>query len=91
MQCEDVLVRKLNACYVMGGANNLCLDKTGTITKCNLKVTESYLLGDQEYSENVSELKNRKIDFKLLSILCDSVLATSNSGQALNTSISVDS
>jgi P-type E1-E2 ATPase len=39
MQKEDILVRKLNTCYVMGGANNLMLDKTGTMTKCNLRVT----------------------------------------------------
>jgi len=85
MQKDKILIRKLNTCYVMGGANNLCIDKTGTITKCNLRVTQAFLYGDQE---GFSPASNKKIDFNLLTVLCDAVLATSNSGQAVNTSIS---
>jgi magnesium-transporting ATPase (P-type) len=37
----------------MGGANNIMIDKTGTMTKCNLRVTQAYLQGDIEaYTEN---------------------------------------
>ena len=33
MQKENNLVRKMNACETMGGANEICTDKTGTLTK----------------------------------------------------------
>ena len=33
MKDEKNLVRYLSACETMGGANNICSDKTGTLTK----------------------------------------------------------
>jgi len=43
MRKDDIMVRKLNSCYVMGGASHLCIDKTGTLTMCNLKVESTFM------------------------------------------------
>ena len=33
-------VKRLSACEIMGGANNICSDKTGTLTLNQMKVTK---------------------------------------------------
>ena len=40
MKDENNLVRFLQACETMGGANNICSDKTGTLTKNLMEVTQ---------------------------------------------------
>lgn len=40
MKDENNLVRFLSACETMGGANNICTDKTGTLTKNLMTVTK---------------------------------------------------
>lgn len=35
---EQNFVKKLAACEIMGGANNICSDKTGTLTKNEMTV-----------------------------------------------------
>lgn len=40
MKDENNLVRFLQACETMGGANNICTDKTGTLTKNMMTVTK---------------------------------------------------
>lgn len=33
MLADQNFVKKLSSCEIMGGANNICSDKTGTLTK----------------------------------------------------------
>jgi len=44
MKLENNLVRKLDASETMGGANEICTDKTGTLTKNQMSVKEFYTL-----------------------------------------------
>lgn len=43
MKLENNLVRKLDASETMGGANEICTDKTGTLTKNQMTVKEVYI------------------------------------------------
>lgn len=45
MKDENNLVRFLAACETMGGANNICSDKTGTLTKNLMTVTKLWSEG----------------------------------------------
>ena len=42
---DQNLVRKMQACETMGGANNICSDKTGTLTKNLMTVTKLWSEG----------------------------------------------
>jgi len=43
MKDENNLVRYLQACETMGGADNICSDKTGTLTKNIMAVTRIFI------------------------------------------------
>lgn len=43
MKEENNLVRYLQACETMGGADNICSDKTGTLTKNLMTVTKMFV------------------------------------------------
>ena len=43
MKEENNLVRYLQACETMGGADNICSDKTGTLTKNIMSVTRLFM------------------------------------------------
>lgn len=43
MKDENNLVRYLQACETMGGVNNICTDKTGTLTKNLMTITRIYI------------------------------------------------
>lgn len=51
MMEDNNLVRKMNACETMGGANYICSDKTGTLTKNEMSVERLF---------NCVEIKNFK-------------------------------
>jgi P-type E1-E2 ATPase len=44
MKMENNLVRKLASSETMGGANEICTDKTGTLTKNQMTVKEFYTM-----------------------------------------------
>jgi Ca2+ transporting ATPase len=39
MLLDKNFVKRLSSCEIMGGANNICSDKTGTLTKNEMTVT----------------------------------------------------
>ena len=46
MKKENIFVRHLKGCEVMGAATNILSDKTGTLTQNRMTVTQAYLLGE---------------------------------------------
>lgn len=49
MKDENNFVRHLEACETMGGANNICSDKTGTLTQNIMTVTNMFIEGQEFY------------------------------------------
>jgi len=45
MKDENNLVRLLQSCETMGGANNICTDKTGTLTQNKMEVVQMWIEG----------------------------------------------
>lgn len=50
MKDENNLVRNLISCEIMGGADTICSDKTGTLTENKMKVKKIYAL-EEVHSE----------------------------------------
>eukprot|EP00357_Protocruzia_adherens_P000643 CAMPEP_0115020002 /NCGR_PEP_ID=MMETSP0216-20121206/29824_1 /TAXON_ID=223996 /ORGANISM="Protocruzia adherens, Strain Boccale" /LENGTH=1039 /DNA_ID=CAMNT_0002391669 /DNA_START=186 /DNA_END=3305 /DNA_ORIENTATION=+ len=60
MKDENNLVRHLSACETMGGGNNICSDKTGTLTMNKMTVVNFY--AEEQHFDNVhSTPKNVKV------------------------------
>ena len=59
MMKDQNYVKKLAACEIMGGATNICSDKTGTLTLNQMKVARVWLGKDIEL--NVEQDKNKKM------------------------------
>ena len=57
MKIDNNLVRKLEASETMGGANEICTDKTGTLTKNEMSVREIYF-NEQIYSGRPSHFNS---------------------------------
>ena len=58
---EKNFVKKLAACEIMGGANNICSDKTGTLTKNEMTVVqlwqgESIKIKTDEKKYNIGDI-----------------------------------
>ena len=45
MQTDNNLVRHMAACETMGGATNICSDKTGTLTENLMTVAQGFFAG----------------------------------------------
>ena len=52
------LVRKMHACETMGGANYICTDKTGTLTKNEMNVFKVLTAKSKIQLEETMEVKD---------------------------------
>lgn len=78
MKDENNLVRYLQACETMGGANNICSDKTGTLTKNLMTVTRIFI------EEGVSDTIEAGIAQEgTIRTLCLSVCNNTNASPAI--------
>lgn len=75
MKEENNLVRFLAACETMGGANNICTDKTGTLTMNQMTVTKLWSEGTN--LENFSS-KDRVLSENTLYHISNGVSLNSN-------------
>ena len=53
---DNNYVKKLAACEIMGGATNICTDKTGTLTLNQMKVAHMWVGKDVELALEQEEL-----------------------------------
>lgn len=61
MKKENNLVRRLEAAETMGGATEICTDKTGTLTKNLMTVTEFYCEGAMHSAMDNVDLETENI------------------------------
>ena len=55
---DNNYVKRLAACEIMGGATDICSDKTGTLTLNKMTVTRIYVGKDREIDQTQDENKN---------------------------------
>ena len=60
MRKQNNLVRQLQASETMGGANNICTDKTGTLTQNKMTVVEAFI---QDKNFDHDQLKEGKFQY----------------------------
>lgn len=77
MQSENNLVRKMQACETMGGADQICSDKTGTLTQNLMTVSEIWAGGSPISIENNSQ-PNQSFQAEFLRILKETVFVNSS-------------
>lgn len=73
MKEQNNLVRYLQACETMGGADNICSDKTGTLTR-NVMSTVRLFGKDKSFTE----FNKNTFDAKFSQLLCQSICLNSN-------------
>lgn len=75
MMKDNNLVRKLEACETMGGATDVCSDKTGTLTQNRMTVVEGWIAGN-DYAEidYKKELElQHSMSKQVYSVMCENI------------------
>jgi magnesium-transporting ATPase (P-type) len=62
MLVDKNFVKRLSSCEIMGGANNICSDKTGTLTKNEMTWIKMWVAGSIKDSAEIKSLKELAID-----------------------------
>ncbi|KAL4507213.1 hypothetical protein ABPG72_002006 [Tetrahymena utriculariae] len=73
MKDENNLVRNLISCEIMGGANTICSDKTGTLTENKMKVKRIFALEDVH-----SQFDKQNFDQNFIRIFTEGISVNSN-------------
>ena len=60
MKDENIFVRHLKGCEIMGAATNILSDKTGTLTMNKMKVTQAVLFGQEFPNADQASLSSEK-------------------------------
>lgn len=88
MLIDQNFVKKLSSCETMGGANNICSDKTGTLTKNQMTWTNIWTGGQDFKIDNPDGALNEKFDTKKFSN--DKLMKYLQQAVACNTLDSID-
>jgi len=81
MKDENNLVKQLASCEIMGGATNICSDKTGTLTQNKMAVTTLYIEDNKLVNR---EILPNKIRPELAKILIEAICANSSAIPCIN-------
>lgn len=76
MTKDQNLVRHLQACEIMGGATDICSDKTGTLTENRMAVVQGWIAGED--FAKVSAIDAKK---KVKSLLTEALCVNTNDGR----------
>ena len=82
MMKDQNLVRHLAACETMGGANNICSDKTGTLTLNQMRVTHAYF-GGRYFGDQLGSILST-LNSSVLQTLIDGIVVNSKANLVKN-------
>jgi len=86
---DQNFVKRLTSCEVMGGANNICSDKTGTLTQNKMTLTMLWQGDSYEIKENTKKdvVKSAKVQDLLAQAICCNSIGTAQEAGATDKSM----
>jgi len=86
MYQENNFVKTLMACETMGGVNNICTDKTGTLTKNQMTVLEVWL-GEKAYNVEKTDVLMKEAPKELVETFFEIIACNANVDDANATEV----